>query len=112
VVGRMDIRGLYRFSSLVKQNKKAKICFVIHIAGEKKILFSIYFVIGKQKKNYALNSTSCNTMSTEGEKETSWRHKEHDNSIITRAFKFFITKGSTQWVIFATISPTLHVVLG
>jgi hypothetical protein len=24
------------FSSLVKQNKKAKICFVIHIAGEKK----------------------------------------------------------------------------
>ena len=33
------------FSSLVKQNKKAKICFVIHIAGEKKILFYIYFVI-------------------------------------------------------------------
>jgi hypothetical protein len=24
----------------------------------------------------------CNTMSSEGEEETSWRHKEHDNSII------------------------------
>jgi hypothetical protein len=38
----------------------------------------------------------CNTSRTEGEEETSWRHKEHDNSIITRAF--FITRGSTQWV--------------
>jgi hypothetical protein len=36
VGGRMDIRGVYGFSSLMKQNKKAKICFVIHIAGEKK----------------------------------------------------------------------------
>ena len=45
----MDIRGGYRFSSLVKQKKKAKICFVIHIAGEKKILFYIYDVIVKQK---------------------------------------------------------------
>jgi hypothetical protein len=44
----MDIRGVYR-SSLMKQNKKAKICFVIHIAGEKKLLFYIYFVIVKQK---------------------------------------------------------------
>jgi hypothetical protein len=35
--------------TLVKQNKKAKICFVIHIAGEKKLLFYIYFVIVKQK---------------------------------------------------------------
>ena len=33
----------------MKQNEKAKICFVIHIAGEKKILFYIYFVIVKQK---------------------------------------------------------------
>jgi hypothetical protein len=39
VGGRMDIRGVYRFSSLVKQNKKAKICFVIYIAGERKIFF-------------------------------------------------------------------------
>jgi hypothetical protein len=37
-----------------------------------------------------------NTMSTEGEQEALWRHKEHDNSIITRAF--FITRGSTRWV--------------
>jgi hypothetical protein len=45
----MDIRGVYGFSSLMKQNKKAKICFVIHIAGEKQLLFYIYFVIVKQK---------------------------------------------------------------
>ena len=45
----MDIRGDYRISSLVKQNKKAKICFVIHIAGEKIIIFYIYAVIVKQK---------------------------------------------------------------
>jgi hypothetical protein len=30
---------VYGFSSLVKQNKKAKICFVIYIAGKRKILF-------------------------------------------------------------------------
>jgi hypothetical protein len=47
VGGRMDIRGVYRFSSLVKQNKKAKICLVIHIAG-KRNLFFIYDVIVKQ----------------------------------------------------------------
>ena len=41
-------RGECGFSSLVKQNKKAKICFVIHIAGEKKLLFYIYAVIVKQ----------------------------------------------------------------
>jgi len=33
----------------MKQNKKAKFCFVIHIAGEKKLLFYICFVIVKQK---------------------------------------------------------------
>jgi hypothetical protein len=58
----MDIKGGYWFSSLVKQNKKAKICFVIHIAGEKKLLFYIYFVIVKQKfKNGPLITTrsSC-----------------------------------------------------
>jgi hypothetical protein len=42
----MDIRGVYRFSSLVKQNKKAKICFVIHIAG---FFFYIYDVITWEK---------------------------------------------------------------
>jgi hypothetical protein len=41
----MDIRGVYRFSSLMKQNKKAKICFVIHIAGERKLFFYIYAVM-------------------------------------------------------------------
>jgi hypothetical protein len=52
-------RGVYRFSSLVKQNKKAKICFVIHIAGEKKLLFYFYFVIVKQKlKNGLLITTA------------------------------------------------------
>ena len=48
----------YRFSSLVKQNKKAKICFVIYIAGEKKLLFYIYAVIVKQKKKALLSTTS------------------------------------------------------
>jgi hypothetical protein len=43
----MDIRGVYRFSSLVKQNKKAKICFVIYIAGKRKLLFYIYDAIVK-----------------------------------------------------------------
>ena len=46
----MDTRGEHRFSSLVKQNKKAKICVVIYIAGKKKLLFYIYAVIVKQKK--------------------------------------------------------------
>ena len=35
----MDIRGLYEFSSLMKQKIKGKICFVIHIAGERKTIF-------------------------------------------------------------------------
>jgi hypothetical protein len=38
---REKVRGVYRFSSLVKQNKKAKICFVIYIAGER-IFFFIF----------------------------------------------------------------------
>jgi hypothetical protein len=37
---REKVRGVYRFSSLVKQNKKAKICFVIYIAGER--IFFLY----------------------------------------------------------------------
>ena len=31
--------GVYMFSSLMKQNKKAKICFVICFAGKRKIFF-------------------------------------------------------------------------
>jgi hypothetical protein len=43
------IRGEYRFSSLVKQNKKAKNYAVFCFAGKKKLLFYIYAVIVKQK---------------------------------------------------------------
>jgi hypothetical protein len=45
----MDVRGEYGFSSLLKQNKKAKICFVICFAGKQNLLFYIYAVIVKQK---------------------------------------------------------------
>jgi hypothetical protein len=44
----MDIRGVYRFSSLVKQNKKAKNYAVFCFAGKRKLLFYIYAVIVKQ----------------------------------------------------------------
>jgi hypothetical protein len=46
---RVRVRGVYRFSSLVKQNKKAKICFVIYIAGFFFLKFFCYEVIVKQK---------------------------------------------------------------
>ena len=46
---RVRVMGEYRFSSLLKQNNKAKICFVICFAGKKKLLFYIYAVIVKQK---------------------------------------------------------------
>ena len=57
----MNIRGMYRFRSLVKQNKKAKICFVIHIAGERKLFFYIYAVIVKQKKKALIITTPLAT---------------------------------------------------
>ena len=38
----------YRFSSLMKQNKKAEICFVINIAGFFFLNFFCYEVIVKQ----------------------------------------------------------------
>jgi hypothetical protein len=52
------------FSSLMKQNKKAKICFVICFAGKKKLLFYIYAVIVKQEiykrsSNYYLYIIAC-----------------------------------------------------
>ncbi len=47
---RDKVRGVYRFSSLVKQNKKAKICFVIYIAGFFFSIFFCYEVFAKQKK--------------------------------------------------------------
>ena len=46
---REKVRGEYRFSSLVKQNKKGKTCFVIYIAGFF-LIFFCYEVIAKQKK--------------------------------------------------------------
>ena len=45
MIWEMDTRGEYRFSSLVKQKIKVKICFVIHIAGEQKLLFYFYLHI-------------------------------------------------------------------
>jgi hypothetical protein len=49
---RDKVRGEYTFSSLVKQNKKAKICcFVIYIAGFFFKFFFCYEVFAKQKKN-------------------------------------------------------------
>jgi len=47
---REKVRGEYRVSSLVIQNKKAKICFVIYIAGFFFKFFFCYEVIVKQKK--------------------------------------------------------------
>jgi hypothetical protein len=38
---RVRVRGVYRFSSLVKQNKKGKNCAVFCFAGKKKLLFYI-----------------------------------------------------------------------
>jgi hypothetical protein len=45
---RERVRGECGFKSLVKQKIKGKIYFVIHIAGEKILLFYFYFVIVKQ----------------------------------------------------------------
>ena len=44
----MDIRGVYRFSSLVKQKIKAKNYAVFCFAGILLLLFYIYAVIVKQ----------------------------------------------------------------
>ena len=57
---RVRVRGVYRFSSLVKQNKKAKICFVIYIAGFFLKKNFCYEVFAKQKKKKcAANYYSC-----------------------------------------------------
>jgi hypothetical protein len=45
----MDIRGVYRFSSLVKQNKKAKIYAVFCFAGKKIII--LYLCCDCEAKN-------------------------------------------------------------
>jgi hypothetical protein len=38
---RVRVRGVYRFSSLMKQNKKGKNCAVFCFAGKRKLLFYI-----------------------------------------------------------------------
>jgi hypothetical protein len=48
---RVRVRGVYRFSSLVKQNKKGKNCAVFCFAGFFFLKFLCYEVIVKQK-NY------------------------------------------------------------
>jgi hypothetical protein len=45
---REKVRGEYGFSSLMKQKKKAEICFVIYIAGFFFKFFFCYEVIVKQ----------------------------------------------------------------
>jgi hypothetical protein len=57
VSGRMDIRGVYRFSSLMKQNKKAKNYAVFCFAGKRIFFFYIFDVITweffyKRSSNY------------------------------------------------------------
>jgi hypothetical protein len=47
--GKHDIRGVYRFSSLVKQKKKAKNYAVFCFAGKRKLFFYIYDVITWEK---------------------------------------------------------------
>ena len=46
----MQVRGKYGFSSLVKQNKKAKICFVIYIAGFFFKFFSVMKCLRSKKR--------------------------------------------------------------
>ena len=50
VDGWAEGEGKDGFSSLVKQNKKGKICFVIYIAGFFFKFFFCYEVFAKQKK--------------------------------------------------------------
>jgi hypothetical protein len=53
------VRGEYRVSSLMKQNKKAKICLVIYIAGfffKKKICYEVF---AKPKKTKESNNYYC-----------------------------------------------------
>jgi hypothetical protein len=45
----MDIRGVYRFSSLVKQKIKGEKCVVFCFAGKRNYYFIYYAVIVKQK---------------------------------------------------------------
>ena len=57
----MRVRGEYRFSSLLKQNKKAKICFVIYIAG---FFFKIFYVMKCLRSKKRLNGADYTTKGT------------------------------------------------
>jgi hypothetical protein len=57
---REKVRGLYGFSSLVKQNKKGKNCAVFCFAGKRNFFFYIYDVITwGEKKSSANHYYSC-----------------------------------------------------
>ena len=58
----MDVRGSKGFSSLMKQNKKAKIYFVIYIAGFFFLNFFCYEVFAKQKKTEESSNNYCWTL--------------------------------------------------
>ncbi len=56
----MDIRGVYGFSSLMKQNKKGENCAVFCFAGKRKLLYLYLPVItGKNKKKALLITTQA-----------------------------------------------------
>ena len=52
------VRGEYGFSSLVKQNKKGKICFVIYIAGFFFKFFSVMKCLRSKKRLNSLITTT------------------------------------------------------
>jgi hypothetical protein len=57
---RVRVRGVYRFSSLMKQNKKGKNCAVFCFAGFFFLKFLCYEVIVKQKiYKRSTNHYSC-----------------------------------------------------
>jgi hypothetical protein len=55
VGGKMDISGVYRFSSLVKQKIKAKNYAVFCFAGKNKLLLYISVIV---KQNFYKRSTN------------------------------------------------------
>jgi hypothetical protein len=77
----------------VKQNKKAKICFVIHIAGEKKLLFYFYFVIVKQNFiNGPLITTLSLSLSHTHTKHTTHMYVYiHSTRLTLSTFRFSLT---------------------
>jgi len=54
----MDIRGVYRFSSLVKQNKKAKNYAVFCFAGERFFFYICDVITSPEKEKSSANHYS------------------------------------------------------